>query len=98
LYDALREMRRIVSADGTILFSDFHPALYAKGGRRSFTTSTGSVYHVEHHVHTIEEYRHIVEQVGLSITGIEEPHAQVRSDAPKVPAVLVIRCTPNSIS
>jgi malonyl-CoA O-methyltransferase len=85
---AFAEIARVLFYDGLLLFSDFHPTLYAHGGRRTFTASDGRTYEVEHYPHTLEDYVRAVETAGLVIDAIEEPVASNIG----VPAVLAIRC------
>src|ERR1041385_387162 len=46
---AISEMARVLRSGGDVLISDFHPALYRNGGRRTFTAPDGTEYAVEHY-------------------------------------------------
>ncbi len=88
---AFVEMARVIRPGGAILFSDFHPILYLRGGRRTFKTSGGRTYAVEHYPHLIADYFESIQAAGLTITALREPTAPVGGQ--DVPAVLIIGCT-----
>jgi malonyl-CoA O-methyltransferase len=90
LHCTFRELHRVLVTNGTLLFSDFHPSLYARGGRRTFTAPNGNQYHVEHYPHTLNDYRCAVEDVGFTITAVDEPYA-----TSNIAAVIVIACRVN---
>jgi malonyl-CoA O-methyltransferase len=82
---SMREISRVLKADGIALISDFHPYQYLSGARRTFKAENGKVYNVEHYVHLVADYHLIGQAVGLSMTAILEPTHQ------QMPVVLVMR-------
>jgi len=87
---AIIEMGRVLRSGGEVLISDFHPLLYAQGGRRTFTAPDGKSYAVEHYPHSLDDYRTAISAAGMSVVAVEEPDAQV--NGLHLPAVLAIRC------
>jgi hypothetical protein len=87
---ATAEMARVLRWGGTALFSDFHPYLYLRGGRRTFCAPDGTTYAVEHYPHLMADYFAAISAAGMTVTAISEPTQQV--DGAEVPVVLVVRC------
>ena len=87
---AIAEMARLLRPGGETFISDFHPALYRSGGRRTFTAPDGTEYAVEHYPHSIEDYTNAIADTGMRVSAILEPTANLRGST--IPAVLVIRC------
>ncbi|HLY27807.1 MAG TPA: class I SAM-dependent methyltransferase [Aggregatilineales bacterium] len=87
---AIMEMARVLSPGGEVLISDFHPALYALGGRRTLIAPDGQIYAVEHYPHTLDDYRDAVAAAGLRIVALAEPQAEFQRR--QVEAVLVLKC------
>ena len=87
---AIDEMGRVLRSGGESLISDFHPLLYARGGRRTFTAPDGKFYAVEHYPHSLDDYRAAISAAGMIVIAVEEPEAQVNGS--HLPAVLTIRC------
>jgi malonyl-CoA O-methyltransferase len=87
---AIAEIARVLRQGGTALFSDFHPYLYLKGGRRTFCAPDGATYAVEHYPHLVADYFAAISAAGMMVTAISEPLRQV--DGAEVPVVLVMQC------
>ncbi len=87
---ALAEMARVLHRGGEGLFSDFHPFLYLRGGRRTFTTQDGRSFAVEHYPHLPSDYFNAIQAAGMTLVGMEEARARIGGS--DVPAALVIRC------
>jgi malonyl-CoA O-methyltransferase len=87
---AIAEIARVLRRGGTALFSDFHPYLYLRGGRRTFCAPDGTTYAVEHYPHLVADYFAAISAAGMTVTAISEPTWRV--DEMEVPAVLVMRC------
>jgi SAM-dependent methyltransferase len=85
---AFAEMGRVVRPCGTILFSDLHPYLYIRGGRRTFAAKDGRTHDVEHYPHLISDYFGAIDSAGFTISAIRERKATI--DGRSFPAVLVI--------
>jgi len=84
---SLDEINRVLKPGGTALISDFHPALYQQGGRRSFQGSDGRSYHVEHYPHAPEAVRQAASLAGLQVIAVEE--ASVPGAPSPEPAVII---------
>lgn len=82
---AIGEMGRVLASQGTLLYSDFHPAAYRAGQRRTFSAG-GARYAVEHHVHSFFAHQAACRAAGLEIDAVREA-----GGGNGVPAVLVIR-------
>jgi malonyl-CoA O-methyltransferase len=67
-----REMARVLRSGGWALISDFHPAAYAKGARRTFTDARGHSYSVEHHVHSLESVSRNAQDSDMDVVQREE--------------------------
>ncbi len=87
---AIIEIGRVLRPGGEALISDFHPLLYAQGGRRTFTAPDGRSYAVEHYPHSLDDYRTAISAAGMIVIAVEEPDAEVNGS--RLPAVLAIRC------
>ncbi|MEP7285690.1 MAG: class I SAM-dependent methyltransferase [Chloroflexota bacterium] len=90
MQQALAETSRVLRPGGEALFSDFHPMIYLRGGRRTFTALDGTHYEVEHYPHTLAAYTDAIRAAGMTIITVDEPQATV--NGANVPTVLVIRC------
>jgi malonyl-CoA O-methyltransferase len=68
-----REMARVLSTGGHLVYSDFHPSWAQRGWSRTFRGSDGAQYDVSYHPHTIDDHLSALEQAGLRIRAIREP-------------------------
>lgn len=68
---AFRELRRVAAAGGQVVVTDFHPAAYASGLRRTFRDG-GEVLEVEHHAHSFEDLVAAGASAGLRLTASAE--------------------------
>jgi malonyl-CoA O-methyltransferase len=84
---AIAEMGRVMAPNGTLVYSDFHPAAHAAGRRRNFEVE-GRSYAVEHHPRLPADHRAACRAAGLDVEAVREPTTR---DGSRVPAVLVIR-------
>lgn len=64
LPEALREMKRVLTRSGTLVYSDFYAAGRARGWKRTFRADN-KTFAVEHHARTEQEHTHMVRGVGL---------------------------------
>ena len=62
---AIAEFGRVLAPGGTLVYSDFHPAAYGSGRRRTFAAD-GREFAVEHHVH-----RHAAHQAACAAAGLD---------------------------
>lgn len=63
---AYRELARVAAIGESVIVTDFHPAAYAAGHRRSFRHKD-EVHEVEHHVHTKSEQIAAATDAGLTL-------------------------------
>ena len=87
LEGAIAEMGRVLAPGGTVVYSDFHPAAYADGRRRSFEVG-GRSYAVEHHARPPAAHQAACRAAGLEVDAVREPTTR---DGSNIPAVLVVR-------
>jgi malonyl-CoA O-methyltransferase len=86
---ALVEMARVLRPGGCVVYSVVHPAGGPAGWSRTFQAQ-GRTMAVDGFWHTVEDHRQACAAAGLTITAWEEPAAP---EAPRYPAVLVVRAT-----
>jgi malonyl-CoA O-methyltransferase len=68
-----REMARVLSAGGHLLYSDFHPSWAQRGWSRSFRAADGVLHDVSFNPHTVDDHLAAIEQAGLHVLAIREP-------------------------
>lgn len=66
-----RELARVVTSDGQVVVTDFHPAAHAAGHRRTFRNGA-EIVEVEHHLHSPDSHREAAEAAGLELNGLRE--------------------------
>lgn len=66
-----RELARAADAGARIVVSDFHPAAYRAGHRRSFRAGE-TVYELEHHVHDMRDHLTAAADCGLELIAARE--------------------------
>jgi malonyl-CoA O-methyltransferase len=86
LTPSLSEISRILKPGGLALISDFHPIAVFNGGQRTFKTSGGAVFAVEHHAHLYSDYHQAARKTHLHIIDVVEAGTEVM----KSPAPIVI--------
>ena len=64
------ELARVTCTGGRVIVSDFHPAAYAAGHRRTFRAG-GAVHEVEHHVHDVPVQLEAAREAGLESVAVE---------------------------
>ena len=67
LSGAYRELARMTAASGRVVVTDFHPAAWAAGHRRSFRHA-GEVHEVVHFPRTAAEHADAAQKAGLRLT------------------------------
>lgn len=87
LQPSLDEIGRVLKPQGWALVSDVHPFIALNGAQRTFQSSSGQTYAVEHYAHLYADYQQVGANAGLMIDSMREP-ALERSP---VPVVLVFR-------
>lgn len=83
---SLVEIARILRAGGIALISDFHPFQFLSGAKRTFKTSDGAAYAVEHYPHLYSDYHKAARAASLTIDAVLEPQLTGKTG----PVVLVI--------
>ncbi len=90
---ALAEISRVLRTGGAVVYSDFHPFGTLSGWQRSFTTTNGDTFHLEHYLHLYSDHLQACQAAGLTINAVLEPiaaeHAPLGFE--QMPVVLVIR-------
>jgi len=66
---AYAELARVCDAGATVIVSDFHPAAWRKGHRRTFRHGD-IVEEIEHHVHDLPTHLSAASAAGLELTGL----------------------------
>lgn len=86
---ALVEMARVLRPGGCVIYSVVHPVGAAAGWARTFEAQ-GRHVQIDGYWHTVDDHLRGCAAAGLRITAWEEP---VLADAPRHPAVLVVRAS-----
>ena len=98
-----REMARVLTAGGTLLYSDFHPDAARAGMTRSFKDELGARHTVPHTLHALSAHREAVADAGLTVEVVSELRVgkEFREDFPDsaefyrkwagLPIVLLVR-------
>lgn len=68
-----REMARVLSAGGHLVYSDFHPSWAQRGWSRTFRSSDGVLHDVSFNPHSIDDHLASLEQAGFRVRTIREP-------------------------
>lgn len=70
---SMGEISRVLKPTGCALVSDFHPFIFLSGQQRTFTTTDGQSFAVEHYAHLYADYHQAAYQAGLRIDAVLEP-------------------------
>ena len=68
-----REMARVLTSGGHLIYSDFHPSWAPRGWSRTFRDSAGRLHEVSFHPHTIEDHLEALEGAGFRVRAIRQP-------------------------
>lgn len=71
------EIARVLTPDGLLLYSDFHPAAASAGLPRSFKNERNVVTVVPHVAHTLERQRQSASAAGLAVEVVREVRAGI---------------------
>jgi malonyl-CoA O-methyltransferase len=74
-----REMARVLSLGGQLVYSDFHPSWVKRGWRRTFRSADGELHDVAFNPHTIDQHLAALDQAGLAVRTIREPRLNMSS-------------------
>jgi ubiquinone/menaquinone biosynthesis C-methylase UbiE len=66
------EVARVLSAQGVLLYSDFHPEAARAGLTRSFKDSNARTWAVPHHCHAVSAQREALAAAGLTVDTVTE--------------------------
>jgi ubiquinone/menaquinone biosynthesis C-methylase UbiE len=69
--EAIASWSRILTNDGDLVITDFHPSMLERGGKRSFRHD-GKSLSVVNYVHSLEKVKKIFSKYGLTVIGQEE--------------------------
>ena len=75
-----REMARVLSTGGHLVYSDFHPSWAQRGWSRTFRSSDGVLHDVSFNPHAIDDHLASLEKAGFRARTIREPRF-TRDDA-----------------
>jgi malonyl-CoA O-methyltransferase len=76
-----REMARVLSNGGQLVYSDFHPSWAQHGWSRTFRDAGGAMHDVSYHAHSIDDHLSALERAGLHVRAIREPRFNATHDA-----------------
>ncbi len=68
----LREVGRVLSPGGHVVYSDFHPSWSVHGWRRTFETADGSKVDLPYEPHTIDDHVRALDQAGFKLLACYE--------------------------
>jgi malonyl-CoA O-methyltransferase len=83
----IHEMARVLSPDGHLVYSDFHPSWTALGWQRTFKDVQGVQRAIRFEPHTIEGHLSALRAAGLAVLAIREPRLTVRGVSRRVLAI-----------
>ena len=90
-----REMARVLTLNGHLVYSDFHPSWAQRGWSRTFRSADGTMHDVAFHPHTLDDHLAALAQAGLQVRAIREPRlAPSRDD--REPALKIFRRRPEN--
>jgi malonyl-CoA O-methyltransferase len=69
----LRELTRVLTHGGHVIYSDFHPTWAANGWRRTFESEDHGIIDVPYFAHTMDAHLSALETAGLHVSAIREP-------------------------
>jgi malonyl-CoA O-methyltransferase len=75
-----REMARVLSRRGHLVYPDFHPSWAQRGWSRTFRAADGVLHDVSFHPHTLDDHLAEIEQAGLRVLAIREPRFQNQAE------------------
>ncbi|HEY7889391.1 MAG TPA: class I SAM-dependent methyltransferase [Steroidobacteraceae bacterium] len=68
----MREVARVLTPGGVLVYSDFHPQAAAAGHARRFRDSKGGIHSVPHHLHAVGAHRRAAAAAGLTVEAMAE--------------------------
>jgi malonyl-CoA O-methyltransferase len=90
----VREMARVLTIGGHLVYSDFHPVWSERGWQRTFRSADGALHAVEYRPHAIEDHLDAIGGAGLRVLAIREPRLRIgRADTPVVAIFHAVKCS-----
>ena len=68
-----REMARVLTTGGHLIYSDFHPSWAQRGWTRTFRSADGEMHDISFNAHAIADHLDALERAGLRLRTIREP-------------------------
>jgi len=90
-----REMARVLTLNGHLVYSDFHPSWAQRGWSRTFRSADGAMHDVAFHPHTLDDHLTALAQAGLQVRAIREPRLDASRDD-REPAIRIFRRRPEN--
>jgi malonyl-CoA O-methyltransferase len=87
LSEWLREMARVLSPNGHLVYSDFHPSWTTLGWQRTFKDVQGVERAIRLEPHSIEGHLSALRAAGLAVLAIREPRLMIRGVSRRVLAI-----------
>jgi malonyl-CoA O-methyltransferase len=78
LADWMREMARVLSSCGHLVYSDFHPSWTERGWQRTFRSADGASHVVRFEPHTIDDHLAALDEAGFRVIAIREPRLTIQ--------------------
>jgi malonyl-CoA O-methyltransferase len=75
-----REMARVLTPGGHLVYSDFHPSWAQRGWSRTFRSADGRMHDISFNAHAIEDHLGALEGAGLRVRTIREPRFSSQRD------------------
>ena len=71
-----REMARVLTTGGQLVYSDFHPSWAQRGWSRTFRSADGEMHDIEFNPHAIDDHLAALDRAGFDVRAIREPRFQ----------------------
>jgi SAM-dependent methyltransferase len=68
-----REMARVLTIGGQLVYSDFHPSWAQRGWSRTFRSADGAMHDLSFHPHAIDDHLAALAAAGLRVRAVREP-------------------------
>lgn len=68
-----REVARVLTVGGHLIYSDFHESWAARGWRRTFRAADGRLHEIVRHPHLIDEHLDALRRWQFSVKAVREP-------------------------
>ena len=72
------EMGRVLTNEGHLVYSDFHPVWSEQGWQRTFRDVGGTLHAVAFEPHAIEDHQAALSAAGLTVRAIREPRMTIK--------------------